>query len=306
MNLLFLALLSVFLYTLYIKSFRSIKQYEREEGLESHKKKTGTITMGGIIFVLVPLFFIFYDSKTINIAITIFLYGVLGFIDDILIVIKKNNNGIPAIIKLILQIIIAGISFALYLDTDLNTSISLFNYRIDIKWIFGLLILFLLTSSTNAFNITDGVDGLCSGLSLLLSLAFLYIAYQKKEYTICYMIVCIMIPLFIFWCFNYPKAFLFMGDTGSLFLGAFYAMLAIYLDALIPFIIMAGLFVFETLSVILQVYYYKKTNGKRLFKMAPFHHHLEASGFKEIYVDLLFYLIQIILIAITIFFFDII
>lgn len=302
MNLLTLALISVFLYTFYIKSFKAFKQYEREEGLASHKKKTGTITMGGIIFVILPLFFIFYDSKTTNIAITIFLYGLLGFIDDLLIIIKKNNLGIPPLVKLILQIIIAGISFALFLDTDLNTSISLFKYSIDIKWVYGLLILFLLTSSTNAFNITDGVDGLCSGLSLLLSIAFLYISYKKEEYTIMYMIICIMIPLFIFWCFNYPKAFLFMGDTGSLFLGAFYAMLAIYLDAIIPFIIMSGLFVFETLSVMLQVFYFKKTKGKRLFKMAPFHHHLEASGYREITVDLLFYLIQIILIIITIYF----
>lgn len=302
MNLLTLALISVFLYTFYIKSFKAFKQYEREEGLASHKKKTGTITMGGIIFVILPLFFIFYDSKTTNIAITIFLYGLLGFIDDLLIIIKKNNLGIPPLVKLILQIVIAGISFALFLDTDLNTSISLFKYSIDIKWVYGLLILFLLTSSTNAFNITDGVDGLCSGLSLLLSIAFLYISYKKEEYTIMYMIICIMIPLFIFWCFNYPKAFLFMGDTGSLFLGAFYAMLAIYLDAIIPFIIMSGLFVFETLSVMLQVFYFKKTKGKRLFKMAPFHHHLEASGYREITVDLLFYLIQIILIIITIYF----
>ena len=302
MSLLTLALISVFLYTLYIKCFKSLKQYEREEGLASHKKKTGTITMGGIIFVILPLFFIFYDSKTTNIAITIFLYGLLGFIDDLLIIIKKNNLGIPPLIKLILQIIIAAISFALFLDTDLETSISIFKYSLDIKWIFGLLILLLLTSSTNAFNITDGVDGLCSGLSLLLSIAFIYISYKKQEYMIMYMIICIMIPLFIFWCFNYPKAFLFMGDTGSLFLGAFYAMLAIYLDSIIPFIIMSGLFIFETLSVMLQVFYFKKTKGKRLFKMAPFHHHLEALGYKEITVDILFYLIQIILIGITLFF----
>lgn len=301
MDLLFLSLISIFLYTLYIKTLKSIKQYEREEGLESHKKKNGTITMGGIIFVIVPLFFIFYDNKTTNIAVTILLYGLLGFIDDILIVIKRNNDGIKPTLKFILQIIIAGISFFLFLNSNLETKISLFNYSIDIKWIFGLLILFLLASSTNAFNITDGVDGLCSGLSLLLSIAFIYISYKKHEHTIMYMIICIMIPLFIFWCFNYPKAFLFMGDTGSLFLGAFYAMLALYLDALIPFIIMSSLFIFETLSVILQVSYYKKTKGKRLFKMAPFHHHLEASGYKEITIDILFYLIQISLIIISIY-----
>lgn len=302
MQLLILALLSVFLYTLYIRYFKKIRQYEREEGLESHKSKTGTITMGGIIFVVLPLFFIFYDVKTLNIAITIFLYGLIGFIDDLLIIIKHNNKGIPPTLKLLLQVLIAGISFFLYMNSNMPTSITLFHISIDIKWVYGLLMLFLLTSSTNAFNLTDGVDGLCSGLSLLLSIAFLYISYKKNELSIFYMILCIMVPLFIFWCFNYPKAFLFMGDTGSLFLGAFYAMLALYLDCLIPFIFMGALFIFETLSVILQVYYFKKTKGKRLFKMAPFHHHLEALGIKEVYVDLIFYFIQIILICITLFF----
>ncbi len=300
MQLLFLALLSVFLYTLYIRYFKRIKQYEREEGLASHKSKTGTITMGGIIFVVLPMFFLFYDSKTLNIAITIFLYGLLGFADDLLIILKHNNKGIPPSLKLLLQVLIAGVSFFLYLQSGMATEVQLFGFRIDIKWIYGLLMLLILTSSTNAFNLTDGVDGLCSGLSLLLSLGFLYISYKKQEFSIFYMILCIMIPLFIFWCFNYPKAFLFMGDTGSLFLGAFYAMLALYLDCILPFMLMGALFIFETLSVILQVGYFKKTKGKRLFKMAPFHHHLEACGIKEIYVDLIFYAIQIALIWITI------
>lgn len=296
MDLLILALLSVFLYAIYVKLFKGVKQYERSEGLESHKSKTGTITMGGIIFVILPLFFMFYDSKVFNIAVTIFMYGVLGFVDDLLIIVKRNNAGINSSLKLILQIIIAGISFFLYLNSGLETKISIFNFRLDIKWIYGMLMLFLLTSSTNAFNLTDGVDGLCSGLCLLMSLAYIYICYKKEEYTIMNMIIVIMIPLFVFWCFNLPRAFLFMGDTGSLFLGAFYAMLSLYLDCLIPFIVMSLLFIFEVLSVIIQVFYFKRTKGKRIFKMTPFHHHLEASGFKEIQVDLLFYFIQIILI----------
>ena len=299
MDLLTLSLLSVFLYAVYVKAFKGVKQYEREEGLESHKVKNGTVTMGGIIFVLLPLFFIFYDPKVINIAITIFLYGLLGFIDDLLIIIKKNNKGINPTLKLLLQVIIAGISFFLYLNSEMATKITIFNFQIDFKWLYGMLMLFLLTSSTNAFNLTDGVDGLCSGLCLLMSLGYLYISYKKEEYEIMNMIIVIMIPLFVFWCFNLPKAFLFMGDTGSLFLGAFYAMLSLYLDCLIPFIIMSLLFIFEVVSVIIQVFYFKRTNGKRIFKMTPFHHHLEACGYKEIEVDLIFYFIQIILIVIA-------
>jgi len=299
MDLLTLSLLSVFLYAVYVKAFKGVKQYEREEGLESHKVKNGTVTMGGIIFVLLPLFFIFYDPKVINIAITIFLYGLLGFVDDLLIIIKKNNKGINPTLKLLLQVIIAGVSFFLYLNSKMTTKITIFNFQIDFKWLYGMLMLFLLTSSTNAFNLTDGVDGLCSGLCLLMSLGYLYISYKKEEYEIMNMIIVIMIPLFVFWCFNLPKAFLFMGDTGSLFLGAFYAMLSLYLDCLIPFIIMSLLFIFEVVSVIIQVFYFKRTNGKRIFKMTPFHHHLEACGYKEIEVDLIFYFIQIILIVIA-------
>lgn len=299
MDLLTLSLLSVFLYAVYVKAFKGVKQYEREEGLESHKIKNGTVTMGGIVFVLLPLFFIFYNPKVINIAITIFLYGLLGFIDDLLIIIKKNNKGINPTLKLLLQVIIAGVSFFLYLNSGMATKISIFNFQIDFKWLYGMLMLFLLTSSTNAFNLTDGVDGLCSGLCLLMSLGYLYISYKKEEYEIMNMIIVIMIPLFVFWCFNLPKAFLFMGDTGSLFLGAFYAMLSLYLDCLIPFIIMSLLFIFEVVSVIIQVFYFKRTKGKRIFKMTPFHHHLEACGYKEIEVDLIFYFIQIILIIIA-------
>lgn len=300
MQLLFIALLSTFLYSIYIRIFKKASQYEREEGLQSHKIKNGTITMGGIIFIILPLFFIFYDAKTINIAITIFLYGLLGFIDDLLIIIKKDNKGISASLKLLIQVIIAAISFFLYLNSGLKTEISIFGFDINIKWIYGLFILLILTSSTNAFNLTDGVDGLCSGLCLIMSLGFIYISYIKQEFSIMYMIIVIIIPLFVFWCFNIPKAFVFMGDTGSLFLGSFFAMLAIYLDCIILFILMSLLFIFEVVSVIIQVLYFKYSKGKRIFKMTPFHHHLELSGFKEISIDLLFYVIQLTLVFLAI------
>ncbi|MBQ9124283.1 MAG: phospho-N-acetylmuramoyl-pentapeptide-transferase [Acholeplasmatales bacterium] len=302
MNLLFLALLSVFLYSFYIRIFKKASQYEREEGLESHKAKTGTITMGGIIFAIVPSLFFIYDSKVFSIMIIIMLYAILGFVDDLLIIIKKNNNGINPNLKFLFQVLIAGLSFFLYLNLELPTIIRLGSLKIEAEWVYGLFMLLMLSASTNAFNITDGVDGLCAGMSMLLSGAFIYIAFQKAEYTIMYMHICQIIVLFIFWCFNYPKAFLFMGDTGSLYLGALYSLTALYLNSVLGFIIMAFLFIFETLSVIIQVTYYKKTKGKRIFKMAPFHHHLEASGYSEIRVDLLFYILEIILIFIVIYF----
>ena len=298
LSLFLLSLLSTFCYSLYIRLFRKVSQTEREEGLSSHKRKNGTITIGGIFFLLLPLIFITKDLKILQIFITAFLYGIIGFIDDLLIVIKRNNKGIGPNLKLLLETIIAGISFFIYLRINENTILNLYFFSIDIKWAFGLFLLFYLDASANAFNLTDGVDGLCGGLSLLISLAFIFIAFKKKEYQIMYLISIVFIPLFIFWCFNLPKAFLFMGDTGSLFLGSFYAMISIYLNSILGFIIMALIFIFEVLSVIIQVFYFKKTNGKRLFKMAPFHHHLESIGLNEIKIDLLFYLIEIVLIGI--------
>ena len=116
-----------------------------------------------------------------------------------------------------------------------------------------------------------------------------------------YLISIVSIPLFVFWCFNIPKAYLFMGDTGSLFLGVFYSMIALYLNAIFAFIIMALIFIFEVLSVIIQVTYYKKKH-KRIFKMAPFHHHLEAIGKKEWEIDLIFFIIEFFLISIVLIF----
>lgn len=301
MKLLFLSLIGVFLYSLYIRIFKKASQYERDDGPSSHKLKQGTITMGGIIFVILPLFFIIYDSKTISISVIMLLYGLLGLIDDLLIIIKKNNNGINPNIKLLMQVFIAAIAFFIYLNLDYDTVINVLEYQINIKWLYGLLMLGMLISSTNAFNITDGIDGLLSGLVIIMGIGFMYIAYKQNEINILYMLICVNVTVFIFWCFNLPKAHLFMGDTGSLALGAFYSMVAIYLDSIYSFILMALLIIFETISVILQVFYYKKTKGKRLFKMAPFHHHLEAIGYNEIGIDLIFYTIEAILVSIVIF-----
>ena len=169
----------------------------------------------------------------------------------------------------------------------------------DVKWFFGLLILWILVASSNAWNLMDGIDGLCSGCSILFGIGLMIIAYRQENYAILSLLLALHISLFVFWCFNLPKAFLFMGDVGALGLGAFYAITSIYLNSIGSFILMALLFIFEALSVILQVAYFKKTKGKRLFKMAPFHHHLEACGLKEIHVDLLFYTIQGILVILV-------
>lgn len=290
------SLLSVFCYSVYVKAFKRLSQTERTLGPASHKKKNGTITMGGIIFLVVPLFFVPYTEETMMIIFATLGFGILGMIDDLLIIIFKKNDGLKPLIKIISEIIIAGVVFYFYLTHEYSTSLNLFGFNLELKWFFGLLILWLLISSGNAWNLMDGVDGLCSGCSLIFGLGLMLIAYKERQMTILNVLIIFHISLFVFWCFNLPKAFLFMGDVGSLALGSFYAITSIYLNNILVFILMALLFIFETVSVILQVTYFKRTGGKRLFKMAPFHHHLEALGLKEIQIDLLFYGIQIALV----------
>ena len=302
-KLLTLALLSVFMYSLYVKCFKMLSQTERTLGLSSHKKKNGTITMGGILFLVLPLFFVPYSEETNMILFATIGFGILGVIDDLLIIILKKNDGLTPAFKILVEILIAGIVFFFYLKNKNNTVLSLFGFQMDIKWFFGIIILWLLLASSNAWNLMDGVDGLCAGCSLIFGIGLMILAYQMQKKDIFYLLLCFHIVLFVFWCFNFPKAFLFMGDVGSLGLGAFYAITSIYLNSVSAFILMAGLFIFETLSVILQVFYFKRTKGKRLFKMAPFHHHLEACGLKEIHIDLIFYAIQVILVFLAIYLF---
>ena len=293
--------LSIFLYSFYIRFVKRARQYEREEGLDSHKSKNGTVTMGGIIFAILPLFFLYYNEKIFTIVVTIFMYFLIGLVDDLLIIIKKNNLGIPPTLKLFLEVLIAGFAFYMMMRNNMSTVLDLKFIKIDIKWIYGLLILFILAASSNSFNLADGVDGLCAGMSLIIHITFMIISFNKGEYDILWLLAATLIPLFVFWCLNYPKAFLFMGDTGSLFLGSLYGIVAIYLNSILAFIILAIPFIIEALSVIIQVWYYKKTK-RRIFKMAPIHHHLEMCGFSEFKIDLLFYGAELLLMGIVLMF----
>lgn len=280
-----LILVTIFSYAIYIRYFNKIRQYEREEGLRRHQLKSGTVTMGGIIFMLIPLFFIPYSNNTIGIVLTMISFAILGFFDDLLIIIKKNNDGLKPLFKLIIEIIISAIFYILF--------IKKFNL------LYFIFIIFFLTSSVNAFNLTDGIDGLCSGLSIIMSIPFIYIAYKKGMFDVMYLLVAYSLAIFVFWCFNLPKAYLFMGDVGSLGLGALYSLVSIYLNEIKIFILLSIIFIFEVVSVLIQVIYYKKTK-KRIFKMSPFHHHLESIGYSENKIDLIFYLIEILLSIITI------
>lgn len=267
----------------------------RKEGPQSHLKKSGTPTMGGIAIGIATLgVFIYYrlnnDVPYFWLFIIPFvLYLLIGFIDDYLIVVKKNNKGLSVKAKLLLQIIGASIYYFVFLNYDLSTKINFFNYVIDLKWGYGLFILLLFTATSNAVNISDGIDGLASGLTIITLIAIGYLSYRFENSNVFAFVIILIASLMGFLCYNANPAKVFMGNTGSLLLGAVLANLMIILKLELVIIGLAFVFVLETLSVIIQVTYFKITKGKRIFLMSPIHHHFELKGYSEWQVDLLFW-----------------
>ncbi|HEY8365424.1 MAG TPA: phospho-N-acetylmuramoyl-pentapeptide-transferase [Haloplasmataceae bacterium] len=298
--------LTTLIIPLIIPYMRKLKlgQAIRHDGPSSHHSKKGTPTMGGIVFSLVTfitvcLFFRFYNQGEIEfniknwilIFVPLFGYALIGFIDDYLIVVRKNNLGLRPLVKFTLQILIAAIFFYIYIYQGYSTTIYLTKtFYIDFKWFYGIIIFFMLVGGTNAVNLTDGLDGLAAGLSSFTITTYTFIAYLNQQYDVMLFGAAIIGSILGFLIFNSHPAKIFMGDTGSLTLGAAIATMAILTKWELLLILVGGVFVIETLSDIIQVLYFKKTKGKRFFKMAPLHHHFELSGFKESTVVLIFYL----------------
>ena len=281
-------------------------QTEREEGLESHKKKNGTPTMGGIAFILVPtivyLLFTCFTSIQLDMNTGIILlafvgYGIIGFIDDYIIVVRKDNEGLKPAHKFALQSILAVVFFLLYRS---NSSMSIWIPILDVQWDLGflyfILVFIMFTAETNAVNLTDGLDGLCAGQMLIALFPFLIFALIQGKSNVAFLLVLVMASLIGYLKFNLHPAKIFMGDTGSLALGGLIAAVAMVLKQEILLILIGFVFVAEVLSVIIQVTYYKKTK-KRIFKMAPLHHHYEKCGWSETKVVHRFWLVGLILAA---------
>ncbi len=260
-----------------------------------HKEKDGIPTMGGIIFIastIITIIFLLITNKieyTTNLFIILFVfvgYGIIGFIDDFLIIKRKNNTGLTEIQKLFGQLVIAIIFFYLFMKTGHEPSmyISTLGIHIHMGWLYGAFILFVLIASSNAVNITDGLDGLAGGLSLIAFLAFGLIAWNSTWIAgssdiavFCFILVGSLLG-FLF--YNTHPAKIFMGDTGSLALGGSLAAIAILTNHEITFIIIMLVFIVETLVCIIQtlsVMY----NGKKIFLMTPLHHHFEKLGWDE-------------------------
>lgn len=279
---------------------------------ESHRKKQGTPTMGGIIFIIptiLGILFLILDDRidfTYNLLIIIvvfILYAFLGFLDDFLSIKRGKNEGLTVIQKFMGQIIIALIFFAIYMKYNGNTvfSVSTLGISIDLGWLYGVFILILLVGFSNAVNLTDGLDGLAGGLSAIAFVAFALISLFVGKEDIGIFCFVLTGALLGFLMFNAYPAKTFMGDTGSLALGATLATVAILTEREITLFVIGFVFCIETLSVILQVYWYK-TKKKRLFLMTPIHHHFEKKGYKEPDIVKGFWLIGIICAVLGIFF----
>ncbi len=294
------ALLSTFLFLLVRPLLHKFKfgQEVRSDGPQSHLTKQGTPTMGGIVFLLsVGVYMSFFlQDRTLFAMIIMIGYGLVGFIDDFLKIKGKSSKGLNPNIKLILQILLA-IAF-IYVNYYVYPydKLMLFPFIggvVFADYIFFPLMIFIIVGTNNAVNFTDGVDGLCSVVTIIISIFFAIIALIENNLDVFILCVVVAGVLSAFLIFNKHPASIFMGDVGSLFLGAYVALVACLLKIQILIPIFGIVYFMEIISVILQVSYFKMTKGKRIFKMAPIHHHFELSGFSENKVVLLFSFITI-------------
>ena len=276
----------------------------REEGPQSHMHKKGTPTMGGISFivsiVISLIVAMFLDSGNIQYYIlfiyTTISFSVIGYIDDMLIVVKKKNDGLAPRKKLMLQILFSVIFYILvtYIYKDINyIHIPGFDYKLNISYLYLIFLVFWQTGFSNAVNLTDGLDGLATSVTIITTSTFALLAYKENNFPVLIFCLTIVGALLGFLLFNRKPAKIFMGDTGSLALGGILAAISVILHKEIAFLFIGLVYILETLSVIIQVAYFKKT-GKRIFKMSPLHHHFELSGYGEVKTVYIFVTIAVI------------
>lgn len=311
-------IISVIISIIIVPILRKLKvgQIERSDGPQSHIKKQGTPTMGGIILIItlcivIAMTYFYYVKKEqmdiakqlIPMLIMSVMFGIVGLVDDFKKLVLKNTTGLKPSLKM-LGLLIISVVYIMYLvnmsHIGTDTYIPILKQYINIP-IFAYIpfAIIVILATTNAVNLTDGIDGLASSVCIIIitCLAVIGIINNVKEVVI--LASAVIGALLGFLIFNLHPAKVFMGDTGSLFLGGFISVLALYMKMPLLLLIIAFIPVVEALSVILQVIYFKKT-GKRIFKMAPLHHHFELSGWSENKVVMLFSIITLILCVIGI------
>ncbi|MBP1889722.1 phospho-N-acetylmuramoyl-pentapeptide-transferase [Clostridium moniliforme] len=295
-------IISIILGPIFIPILHKFKfgQNIREEGPKSHLKKAGTPTMGGIIFIIavtIAMLVMRYNvySKGMIILYSMIAFGFIGFLDDMLKIIHKNNLGLRAWQKMLL-LLLFSVAMAYYSYTVLGSEIIVpflgFNINLGILYIPFVIIYYAAT--TNAVNLTDGLDGLATTVTIIVLIFFTIVSYNNKSYEVATFSIALIGGLLGFLKYNAYPAKIFMGDTGSLALGGAIASIALMLKNPFVVVVVGGIYVFETLSVIIQVVSFK-TTGKRVFKMAPVHHHFEQLGWSERKIVTIFSIITIIL-----------
>ncbi|WP_029230798.1 phospho-N-acetylmuramoyl-pentapeptide-transferase [Butyrivibrio sp. VCB2006] len=270
-----------------LKSLKA-KQTEREEGLESHKKKTGTPTMGGIIFLIpflvIGIFYGAHHKEIIPVLILTFGFGVVGFLDDYIKVVRKHNEGLKPLQKLFGQLVVV-VLFALYVTLFTDISLAMTIPFTDITLDFGIInypILFFIALGTgNGTNLTDGVDGLCASVTAVVAAFFVIAAMHYNATGAEVMAAAMFGALLGYLVYNVYPGKVMMGDLGSLAIGGFVTSMAYMMKMPIFIVIFGFIYLLEAVSVIMQVSYFKATHGKRIFRMAPIHHHFEKGGWSE-------------------------
>ena len=276
---------------------------------ERHLKKNGTPTIGGLIFIIptiISLLLLWFRGSiemTSNLLIVLFVfisYALLGLADDLLKIVFKNNKGLSIMFKLLMQTCIALVFFYIFIRNGgvPEIRISAINLYIYMGWTYGLFILFLLVGTSNAVNITDGLDGLAGGLSAISFLAYglitwntTWLAGYQEIAIFCFVLIGALLGFLVF---NTHPAKVFMGDTGSLALGGSLAAIAILTRHELSLAVVGGVFVIETLSSLIQIIAIRKFH-KKIFKMAPLHHHFEKLGWEENDIVKLFWIVGLIL-----------
>lgn len=277
-------------------------QNVRDDGPESHLKKSGTPTMGGIMIlislILGSIFYLKGNFDGLVLLLVTIGYGMIGFLDDYIKSVKKRSLGLRAMEKIVLQIIVTSLFLFYLINSDPNFSVIYIPFMKDITFDLGFFFIpfyyIVMVGTVNSVNLTDGLDGLASGVTVLVCVFFSFaaLAVGSGAYPIAGAAIGSLLGFLLF---NSYPAKVFMGDTGSLALGGFVAAISLLLKMPVFILIVGLVYVIEALSVMIQVGYFKISKGKRIFKMAPFHHHLELSGFSETQVVSIFYILTAIM-----------
>ena len=284
----------------FIKLLKSLNynQSVSEYALKEYKEKAKTPIMGGLLFVLIPMvvlifidYHVFLDPHGLLIILSYLLFCLVGFIDDFIIIVKQNNDGLSPKLKMGMQLVFAGLLFICF-RSYINTTISIFSFSLDLGLFYAVFMIFMYAAESNAVNFTDGMDGLCAGVSFISLIPFLIFALIAKEFSVVLIIAAVLGGLVGYLYFNFFPAKVFMGDSGSLALGALFASIAVVLNKEFALLFVGGVFLWEMVCVCIQQIAVR-TIHRRVFKYTPIHYAFVLRGMREKRVVLLFYLITI-------------